>query len=390
MIARTRLFQTCDTLTMVRLAIRLAVACCAVAVSAAEGGVSVSPEAVAEYRRPMAKWPPFVVDEGVLAQELGELPPLEPEPWQTPASEALGKLLFFDPRLSESGQIACASCHDPELGWSDGRRFPFGHDRTPGRRNSMTLLNVGYFDRFSWNGRSESLAQQVLRAIESPIEMNADLGVVVARLNGIDEYVRMFVASFDGEGATTEGIGKALAAFVRTIRSRRSRFDLFVGGDYERLNDREVEGLHLFRTRARCMNCHHGPLLSDGKFHHTGLSYYGRRFEDLGRYEVTGKPADRGRFRTPSLRDLQFTGPWMHNGLFVDFRGILNMYNNGMTRRRELRTGEPALSPLIQPLNLVPAEIDALEAFLATLNRRPHNLRPPQLPGLALSGQSAP
>ncbi|MCY3841713.1 MAG: cytochrome-c peroxidase [Gammaproteobacteria bacterium] len=357
--------------------------------NAGEGGGPASPDIVRQYRQPVAKWPPIVVDEGVLAQELGELPPLAPEPGHTPVSEALGKLLFFDPRLSASGQIACASCHDPELGWADGRRFPFGHDRTPGRRNAMTLLNVGYFDRWSWDGRAESLAQQVLRAIESPIEMNADLGEIVARLNGIDGYARAFVAAFGEGGATAEGIGKALAAFARTIRSRRSRFDLFAGGDYERLSDREIEGLHLFRTRARCMNCHHGPLFSDGKFHHTGLSYYGRRFEDLGRYEVTGKPADRGKFRTPSLRDLQFTGPWMHNGLFVDFRGILNMYNNGMTRRREPRTGEPTLSPLIQPLNLVPAEIDALEAFLATLNRRPHNLRPPQLSGLALSGQSA-
>ena len=319
---------------MVRFAIRIAIACCAVAVSAAEDGLSVSPDLVREYRRSVAQWPPFVVDEGVVAKELGELPALAPEPWHTPASEALGKLLFFDPRLSGSEQIACANCHDPELGWADGRRFPFGHDRTPGRRNAMTLLNVGYFEHWSWNGRSASLAEQVLRAIQSPIEMNADLGAIVARLNRIDDYVLAFVEAFDGEGATAEGVGKALAAFVRTVRSRRSRFDLFAGGDYERLSELEIEGLHLFRTRARCMNCHHGPLFSDGKFHHTGLSYYGRRFEDLGRYEVTGKPADRGKFRTPSLRDLQFTGPWMHNGLFVDFRGILNMYNNGMTRRR--------------------------------------------------------
>lgn len=365
---------------MVRMAIRIAAACCAVALSAADDGISVSPELVREYRQPVAKWPPFVVDKGVFANELGELPSLVPEPWHTPASEALGKLLFFDPRLSESGQIACASCHDPELGWADGRRFPFGHDRTPGHRNAMTLLNVGYFDRWSWDGRSSSLAEQVLRAIQSPIEMNADLGVIVARLNGIDEYARAFVAAFDGERATAEGTGKALAAFVRTIRSRRSRFDLFVGGDYGRLTDREIEGLHLFRTRARCMNCHHGPLLSDGKFHHTGLSYYGRRFEDLGRYEVTGNPADRGKFRTPSLRDLQFTEPWMHNGLFVDFRGILRMYNHGMTHRWEPRPGEPPLSPLIQPLGLAPTEVDALEAFLESLGRRPHNLRPPRPP----------
>ncbi len=377
---------------MVRMpfALRVAVASCALVATCAhtaESDTSVPPDVVKQYRQPVAKWPAFVVDEGVQAQELGELPPVPTEPWHTPASETLGKLLFFDPRLSESAQIACASCHDPELGWADGRRFPFGHDRTPGRRNAMTLLNVGYFDRWSWDGGAESLAQQVLRAIRSPIEMNADLGALVARLNGIDDYARAFAAAFGGEGATAEGIGKALAAFVRTIRSRRSRFDLFVSGDYARLSDGELEGLHLFRTRARCMNCHHGPLFSDGRFHHTGLSYYGRRFEDLGRHGVTGKPEDRGRFRTPSLRDLQFTGPWMHNGLFVDFRGVLRMYNHGMTRQREPRPGEPSLSPLIQPLELEPEDMDALEAFLGALNRRPHNLRPPTLPGLPSADQ---
>lgn len=386
--ARTRP-KVCDTPVMVRMrfAIHAVLASCALAAAGAniaDAGATVSPGIVSQYRQPVSKWPPFVVDKGVGALELGELPPIPAEPWHTPGTEALGKLLFFDPRLSASGQIACASCHDPELGWADGRRFPFGHDRTPGRRNAMTLLNVGYFERWSWDGRAESLDQQVLRAIRSPIEMNADLGAVVARLNGIDGYARAFVAEFGGAGATAEGIGKALAAFVRTIRSRRSPFDFFVRGDDARLSDREIGGLHLFRTRARCMNCHHGPLFSDGKFHHTGLSYYGRRFEDFGRYEVTGEPADRGKFRTPSLRDLQFTEPWMHNGLFIDFRGILRMYNHGMTRRREPRSGEPTLSPLIQPLGLTPDEIDALEAFLATLNRRPHNLRPPELPGLAL------
>ena len=367
----------------VRFAIGIALAASAILVpgaDAVESGVSASPDVVRQYRQPVAKWPPFVVDEGVVAQELGELPPLPVVPWHTAAAEALGKLLFFDPRLSASGQIACASCHDPELGWADGRRFPFGHDRTPGRRNAMTLLNVGYFERWSWDGRANSLDEQALRAIRSPIEMNADLDAVVARLNRIADYRQAFASAFDGEGVTAKGIGRALAAFARTIRSRRSGFDRFVQGDYARLDDQEIEGLHLFRTRARCMNCHHGALFSDGKFHHTGLSYYGRRFEDLGRYHVTGDLGDRGKFRTPSLRDLQFTGPWMHNGLFVDFRGILRMYNHGMTRRREPRAGAPTLSPLIRPLGLADDELDALEAFLGSLNRRPHNLRPPERP----------
>ena len=348
---------------------------------AAEVDASSSSDLVLQYRRGVTNWPPFAVDDGVEARELGELPPLPAEPWHTPSAEALGKLLFFDPRLSGSGQIACASCHDPELGWADGRRFPFGHDRSSGRRNAMTLLNVGYFGRWSWDGRAASLSAQALRAIRSPIEMNADVGTVIDRLKRIDAYRTAFAAAFGPGDATATRISTALAAFARTIRSRRSRFDFFVAGDHGRLDEREIEGLHIFRTRARCMNCHHGPLFSDGAFHHTGLSYYGRRFEDLGRFEVTRRPADRGKFRTPSLRDLQFTGPWMHNGLFVDLRGILRMYNHGMTRRREPRPGEPVLSPLIRPLGLDDQEIDALEAFLGSLSQRPHNLRPPKLPG---------
>ena len=339
----------------------------------------------ARYRQPVEQWPPFEVDEGVAAVELGLLPSLPREPWQTPATEALGRLLFFDPRLSGSGQIACATCHDSELGWGDGRGVPFGHDRTAGSRNAMTLLNVGYFQRWSWDGRSASLQAQVLQAIASPAEMHAEPANVAARLARVPEYAERFADAFGTPGVTPERIATAVSAFVRTIVSSASRFDFFLRGNYRRLTDREIEGLHLFRTRARCMNCHHGPLLSDGNFHHTGLSYYGRRFEDLGRFQVTGRAADRGKFRTPSLRDLKFTGPWMHNGLFSNFRGILLLYNHGITANSRRKEGEPQLSPLIRPLGLTRDEIDTLGAFLDTLSRRPHIHRPPVLPGMATS-----
>lgn len=332
-----------------------------------------------QYRQPVEKWPSFVVDGGVQATEIGSLPELPEVRWHTQDSEKLGYLLFFDPRLSGSGQIACASCHDPELGWGDGRRIPFGHNRTPGRRNAMTLLNAAYFNRWSWDGRTDSLIKQVLQAIRSPIEMNANPEQVARRLERIQTYRQSFAQAFGSPGITPERLGQALASFVRTIISSTSRFDWFVRGDFKRLTNQEIEGLHLFRTRARCMNCHHGPLFSDRLFHHTGLSYYGRKLEDLGRYEVTGRQEDRGKFRTPSLRDLQHTRPWMHNGLFVNLRGILNMYNHGITARRTPKPGEPPLSPLIRPLNLEPSQITALEAFLATLSRRPHPVRPPKL-----------
>lgn len=131
------------------------------------------------------------------------------------------------------------------------------------------------------------------------------------------------------------------------------------------------------------MNCHHGPLFSDGQFHHTGLSYYDRRFEDLGRFGHTGDTADRGKFRTPTLRDLEFTGPWMHNGLFTNFTGILRMYNHGITfsSRVQKKPGAPPLSPLIRPLGMDKGEIAALESFLRTLSRVPHFVETPTLPG---------
>ena len=342
-----------------------------------------------QYRRLPQEWPPFEVDEGVQAEEIGVLPPLPDVSWHTPASEELGKLLFFDPRLSGSGQLACISCHDPQLGWGDGRRVAAGHDRRAGRRNAMTLLNAAYFERLFWDGRAEGLLDLALQPIRSSLELNAELEVVVARLQRTSSYPEAFEEAFGSPGVSEERIGQALASFVRSLVSSRSRFDRFVQGDYKRLNEQEIKGLHLFRTRARCMNCHNGPRFSDGEFHHTGLSYYGRRFEDLGRYDVTGNPEDRGKFRTPTLRNVRHTGPWMHNGLFTDFTGILRMYNHGIPTGARARPGAPELSPLIRPLGLDDSEIGALEAFLDTIGRSPAFVEPPALPGLAESASDS-
>ena len=336
-----------------------------------------------EYRRPPAEWPPFAVDEGVQAEDIGPLPPLPPVSWHTPESEALGKLLFFDPRLSGSGQLACISCHDPQLGWGDGRRVAAGHGRQAGRRNAMTLLNAAYFDRLFWDGRAAGMLDLALQPVQSPAEMNADLETVVRRLEATAGYPAAFEEAFGSPGVSPERMAKGIASFVRSLVSSASRFDRFAQGDYGRLSEEEIEGLHLFRTRARCMNCHNGPRFSDGQFHHTGLSYYGRRFEDLGRSDITGIPEDRGRFRTPTLRHVRHTGPWMHNGLFTDFTGILRMYNAGVTFSARPRPGTPELSPLIRPLDLTRGELDALEAFLGTLGRRPPFVEPPALPGMS-------
>ena len=334
-----------------------------------------------EYRQPPEHWPPAqVYEQAAPVPELAPLPTLPPVEWHTPATEALGKTLFFDPRLSGSGQIACASCHDPDLGWADGRRLAFGHNRQTGTRNSMSILNAARFQYLFWDGRAEGVLDQALQPITNPVEMNADLDQVLARLNRIPGYRQAFAAAFGSETVTSDRLARALAAFLRSIQSRPNRLDRFIMGDYDQLSDQEILGLHLFRTRAGCLNCHNGSLYSDGQFHHTGLSYYGRALEDRGREEATGRAEDRGKFRTPSLRDLTYTGPWMHNGVFSSLRGILNMYNAGMIGKAELHPDLPPLSPLIHPLNLNATELDALEAFLHTLSQQPVILRPPTLP----------
>ena len=332
---------------------------------------------MAHYRQGQDHWPPFSVAEGVNAEPLGRLSAPELPAWQTTELEELGKQLFFDPRLSGSGQLACASCHDPDLGWGDGRATSFGHDRQRGTRNAMTLLNVAYFDSFFWDGRASSLEEQALLPIEDPMEMAADLNTVLDSLNAIPGYRDAFQRALGTSSITASALGKALAAFQRTLVSRPSRFDFFLAGK-ARLNDQEIEGLHLFRTQARCMNCHHGPLFSDGHFHNIGLAFVGRRYEDLGRFLITRREADKGAFRTPSLRDLLYTAPWMHNGLFVNLRGTLAAYNLGM--RQGLRDGQPKMSALIEPLGLSHEELDALEAFLHTLSQRPARVHPPALP----------
>ncbi len=337
----------------------------------------LSDSQLARYRQGQPHWPPLSVDDGVDATPLGQLPELDKPSWQSAEVEALGKQLFFDARLSGSEQLACVSCHDPELGWGDGREKSYGHDRQRGRRNAMTLLNAAYFDTFFWDGRAKSLEKQALEPIENPLEMAADLSVVLARLNAVPAYRDAFRKALNVNAIDATALAKALAAFERTLVSRPNRFDRFLAGK-STLSDQEIEGLHLFRTKARCMNCHHGPLLSDGQYHNIGLALAESRHEDLGRYLDTGQEADKGAFRTPSLRDLIHTAPWMHNGLFVNLRGTLAAYNLGMQQGR--RTGQPTMSPLIEPLHLSGDELDALNAFLHTLEQRPARFTAPQLP----------
>lgn len=330
-----------------------------------------------QYRQPVAQWPAPQVDTDVDWQEMAALPAHAPAPPENPFSEpkaALGKKLFNDPTLSRSGQIACASCHEADMAFADGRRVSFGHDRQSGRRNAPSLVMSGYSTALFWDGRGGNLEQQAMHPIVDPVEMAFDIPQLLQRLNTDTAYREQFAQVFGPGPITTQQTAQALATFQRTLVSatRNTPFEQLLRGRPQRMSEEQLYGLHLFRTKARCMNCHFGPALSDEQFHNVGLSYYGRKYEDLGRYEVTRKPEDVGAFRTPSLRLLMKTGPWMHNGLFVNMEGTLAFYNMGMPRPRPNAQQVddplfPRTSDRPKALNMDKDELRALRSFLDTL-----------------------
>lgn len=331
------------------------------------------------------QWPEPFLDETIDKtnfQDIGVLPDVE-HPDYNPYSEAkakLGKTLFFDPRLSVSGQIACASCHNPELGWTDNSTRSFGHDRQTGMRNSMTILNVAFAHELFWDGRAKSLEDQARFPIADTVEMNEDLNIAVDKIDNIEGYKPLFEAAFGNDSVSLKRIQYAIATFERTIKSPRSKFDRFIEGKTDLFTDQEVKGLHLFRTKAMCINCHNTPYFSDNQYHNDGQTLFGTKDEDFGRYLVTQKIEDIGKFRTPTLREITNTGPWMHNGHFPTLLDVIEFYNLGnpmVIQKKYLGTPRDSLipqnSPLLKRLNLEREEIDALLAFLETIstpNRR--------------------
>ena len=319
-------------------------------------------------------WPPPQIDASVRDgfADLGLLPPV-PFPADNPYSPQkveLGRRLFFDPQLSRNGQVSCASCHNPATGWTDRRAVSLGHLGQRGERNSMSILNSAYATSLFWDGRAGSLEAQALGPISNPLEMHQPLARAVARIAAQPGYAPLFAAAFGDARVDTLRMARALATFERTLISHDSAFDRFLKGERMALDDRALWGLHLYRTKARCINCHNGALLSDNRFHSNGLHYFGRELEDLGRYAVTGDPADRGKFRTPSLRDILLTGPYMHNGLFplTENLGVIAMYDAGMVQTAASRPDLPQAAPELRPLGLTLREKQALHAFLQAVS----------------------
>jgi cytochrome c peroxidase len=339
-----------------------------------------------------SKWPEphldSLVDKNAFI-DIGSLPKVT-HPEHNPYSaekEKLGKTLFFDPRLSESGQIACASCHNPELAWTDNSTRSFGHDRQTGGRNSMTILNSGFAHTLFWDGRASSLEDQARFPIGDPLEMNEQLNIAVDKIAEIEGYKNLFKEAFGNDSVSLKRIQYAIATFERTVNSYKTRFDKFVEGDSTKLNNQEVLGLHLFRTKARCTNCHNTPYFSDNQFHNDGQTLFGTKNEDFGRYNVTKNMEDIGKFRTPTLREVSRTGPWMHNGHFPSLLDVVEFYNLGNPapiQKKYLGTERdsllPKTSPILKKLDLNKTEINALLAFMETLSSNKGRTLIPELP----------
>ncbi|RDC55016.1 cytochrome-c peroxidase [Pedobacter chinensis] len=339
------------------------------------------------YSKPTDQWPKPTVDKDAVFQELGELPPSPVDLKNDSVKNVveLGKILFFDPRLSGSNQISCSSCHAPDLHWTDGRQVSVGHDHLTNIRNAPSLENVWFYKRLFWDGRAASLEEQAESPVAAHNEMHQDMKALPKKLNKIKGYQPYFAAAFGSKEITNKRIFESLATFQRSIVSRRTPFDRFLANDKKALSDQQLVGLHLFRTKARCINCHNGPLFTDNEFHNDGLTYYGRKYEDLGLYNVTKKPEDVGKFKTPGLRNVMKTAPWFHNGLFPDMDGVMNMYNVGMPnqRVRPEQVNDPLLpknDKLLKGLMLSKAEKDAVISFLDALSSPTFLVRVEKLP----------
>lgn len=273
---------------------------------------------------------------------------------------ALGRRLFFDARLSKDGRTACATCHQPSRGFSDGRRLARGVFGRDGRRNTPSILNRAYGQSAFWDGRAATLEDQVRAAVTGDRDLGLSMEEAVARVSGDAEYARTFKTALGGP-VTAVRLAQALATFVRSRLSGNSNFDRFLSGETAALGAVERKGLELFSGRARCARCHAGPLLSDEGFHNTGIAWVNGRFQDPGRADVTGRDGDRGAFKTPTLRDIVRTAPYMHDGSMPRLIDVIEFYDRG-------GRPNPQLDPDIRPLRLTADEKAALMAFLRSLS----------------------
>jgi cytochrome c peroxidase len=292
-------------------------------------------------------------------------------PNSNPLSEegvALGKKLFFDKKLSGNNTQACASCHKPQNSFTDNTRFSNGIDGVFGSRNSMPLMNLAwnFTDKFAWDGKELGLERQALEPVKNPIEMHSNWENVVEKLQQDPEYPTLFLRAFGTTTIDSSLVTKAIAQFERILISGNAKFDQYLLGNAT-LSLEELNGFTIFMNEDKgdCFHCHgsdNNPLWTDNAFHNNGLD---STFDDLGLGAVTGDPNDNGTFRSPSLRNLNFTAPYMHDGRFATLEEVINHYSEGL---QFSSTIDPLMKKVTQGgVQLTPQEKLDLKAFLLTL-----------------------
>ena len=293
------------------------------------------------------------------------IPPGNP---QTEEGILLGRKLFFDPLLSADNTQACASCHNPANAFTDSNRFSEGIDGFIGTRNSMPLFNLAwnYEDRFFWDGREYGLENQAFEPITNNIEMHSTWPEVAYKLSQDPDYPQLFDAAFGSNSIDSILISNAIAQFERTLISSNSKFDAYLLGSGS-LTPQEIEGYNIFMDESKgdCFHCHgseNNPLWTDNKFHNNGLD---SNITDLGLGGISGDPSDDGKFKSPSLRNLIFTAPYMHDGRFSTIDEVINHYSEGLVN-------SPTIDPLMKKVSqggvqLTLLEKASLKAFLLTL-----------------------
>ncbi|MEN2994776.1 MAG: cytochrome c peroxidase [Thermodesulfovibrio sp.] len=334
------------------------------------------------------------------AYEKGKIKPLPPVPIpkdnpMTKEKIELGKKLFFDRRLSGDGTMSCASCHNPEKAFTDGSEISLSYPTTRNLRNAPTLINSAYAKFLFWDGRAKSLEEQAEFPIMSPFEMNQNLDFLEEEIRAVPEYREAFKRVF-GQDVNIKLITKAIAAFERTLVSKNAPIDRYLRGDKNALSNEAKKGYQIFKGKGRCIKCHYGAYLSDQKFHALMVPenpkyaneekfIVTRRYvakinkypdymnvkEDLGRYFNTKKQKDYKAFKTPTLREIAKTAPYMHNGIFKSLDEVIEFFNKGGGKGNKV----------LKPLNLTEEEKRALKTFLIeALSGEDLDIKPPDIP----------
>ena len=286
----------------------------------------------------------------------------------------LGKLLFFDKRLSANDTIACASCHMPSLAFTDGQPVSAGIHGQKGGRSAPTAINRVFSSAQFWDGRAATLEEQSVGPFANPIEHGfKDHDELVAKVKSIAGYGPLFERAFGSPAITTDLIGKAIASFQRTLLSGNSAYDRFTMGNEEQaLSANAQNGLRVFLGKGQCLRCHFGFNFTDERYHNLGAGWdqQSKSFADVGRQAVTNKPEDTGAFKTPTLREIANTAPYMHDGSLATLREVVDFYDQG-------GIPNPRLDPVIKPLKLTEQEKQDLVEFMESLNGEGWTVTPP-------------